>query len=238
MKRILTLIFVFSAITLYSQEVPRQKVVIEVGTDIGCPSCPAVVHIIDYFIAVGANISVIGYHNNDTLQNPASVIRINYYGIPWTPTTYYDGRHIEYDDWATSSVHVAYYNQSISERTSFSLSAKGEVGSDSVSGTVTINKVANFSGTNLKLHIVLTESKIQEIWEGETEVNFVERAMFPDGNGTTIDFTNGSSQEIAFSIPMNSEWIPENCELVFFLQDNDTKKIAQGNSVMLNDLKL
>src|SRR5690606_17523579 len=178
------------------------------------------------------------YHINDSHQNPASVIRKNYYAFPWYPTTYYDGRHIEYGDWATYSVHEAYYNQSIGEQTSFSLSAKGEVGTDAVSGTVTINKVANFSGTNMKLHIVLTESKIQEIWHGETEVNFAERAMFPDGNGTTIDLTNGSTQEIAFSIPMNSEWIPENCELVFFLQDNDTKKIAQGNSVMLNDLKL
>src|SRR5690606_34058575 len=61
---------------------------------------------------------------------------------------------------------------------------------------------------------------------------------FPDGNGTTIDLTNGSTQEIAFTIPMDAEWIPENCELVFFLQDNDTKKIAQGDSVMLNDLTL
>ncbi len=30
----------------------------------------------------------------------------------------------------------------------------------------------------------------------------------------------------------------DNCELVYFIQDNDTKEILQGNSILLNDLSL
>jgi thiol-disulfide isomerase/thioredoxin len=238
MKRIFTLLFLVSTFAIYAQEVPRQKVVVEVGTGTWCPSCPAVVHIIDDLIADGAEISVVEYHINDSYQNAASVLRKDYYGFPWYPTTYYDGRHIGYDDWATYSVHKDYYDASIAEQTSFSLSLNGEVGSDAVTGSVMIDKVANFSGTNMKLHIALTESNIPDNWHGETEVDFAERAMFPDGNGTAIDFASGSNQEVSFSIPLDPNWVLENCELVFFLQDDDTKMIAQGDSVMLDNVTL
>ncbi len=238
MKRIFTLFLLVSSFAIYAQEVPRQKVVVEVGTGTWCPSCPAVVHIIHDLIADGAKVSVVEYHINDSHQNPASVLRKNYYNFPWYPTTYYDGRHIEYDDWATYSVHKDYYETSIAEQTSFTLTINGEVGNDEITGTISINKVADFSGSNLKLHIALTESNIQEIWHGETEVDFAERAMFPDGNGTPIDFSSGSSQEVSFTIPIDAEWDIMNCELVFFLQDDDNKKIAQGDSVLTDTVIL
>ena len=239
MKKIILLILLVSTFNLYAQEVPRQKVIVEVGTGTWCPSCPAVVAIIHDLIADGANMSVVEYHINDPYQTQGATVRQAYYDFPWYPTTYYDAWHIGFDDWATYSVHEAYYLTRSATLSSFSVSIDGEVGSSEVSGIVTVDKVANYSGTNLKLHVILTESNIPEIWQGETELDFAERAMFPDnGNGLTIDFTSGASQEISFTIPMDPTWVRENCELVFFLQDNDTKEVVQGDAVLLDDIIL
>lgn len=240
MKKILTLILLVSTFTFYGQEVPRQKVIVEVGTGTWCPSCPAVVAIIHDLIADGANMSVVEYHINDPYQNAESLTRKDYYDFPWYPTTYYDAWHIGFDDWATYNIHESYYLAREATMSSFSVAIEGEIGSSDVSGTVTIDKVANYSGTNLKLHVVLTESNIPEIWQGETELDFTERAMFPanGGNGLAIDFTSGSSQEITFTIPMDPTWVKENCELVFFLQDDDTKEVVQGDAVLLDDIIL
>ncbi len=238
MKYFFTLALAICALTINAQEVERQKVIVEVGTGTWCPSCPAVVHIIHDLIADGADVAVVEYHINDPYQNSEALTRKVYYGFPWYPTTYYDSNHIGYDDWATYSVHENYYLTSIAEMSSFSVAVDANVGESDVTGSVTIDKVANYTGANLVLHIALTESDIPEIWQGETELDFTERAMFPDGNGTAIDFSGGDTQEVLFNFSFDPTWVKENCEIVFFVQDNDTGKIVQGDSVLVNDLIL
>jgi len=224
---------------IYAQSpIPRQKVIVEVGTGTWCGSCPAVVHIIDTFIEEGLNIAVIEYHNGDTYTNSDGVIRENYYSFPWFPTTYYDSNHIGYNDWATESVHRAYYEERQDSLASFGVNILGEVNSLTVSGTMFAEKIADYTGQNLVMHLVLTETNIPENWQGETVLDYVERKMFPDGNGTSIDFTDNDLQTIDFSFDIDAFWAKDNCELVYFIQDNDTKEILQGNSILLNDLSL
>ncbi len=146
--------------------------------------------------------------------------------------------HIGYDDWATYSVHESYYQQRNSLLSSFQLSIEGEMDNLNVSGTVHAEKVAAYSGQNLVLHLVVTESNIPENWYGETELDYVERLMYPDANGSTIDFTANSSQYVNFNLTLDSNWVANNCELVFFIQDNDTKEILQGNKINLDDISL
>ncbi len=236
MKKIVTLLFLVSSILVYSQQVDRQTVIVEVGTGTWCPSCPAVVEIIHTLIDNGANIAVVEYHINDPYQNSGSTIRGNYYDFPWYPTTYYDSNHIGYDDWATYSVHLAYYEDRLNTPSSFSVDLIDGFIDDSgsetlVKGTVTIEKLAEYDGENIVLHVVLTESDIPEEWQGLTELDHVERLMFPNGNGTPIDFSSNSSQSIAFEFLMEETWLVENSEIVYFIQDNDTKEILQADKI-------
>ena len=236
MKKILILLFLVSSIFVYSQQVDRQTVIVEVGTGTWCPSCPAVVNIIHTLIDNGANIAVVEYHISDPYQNSGSTIRENYYNFPWYPTTYYDSNHIGYDDWATYSVHLSYYEDRLNTPSSFSVAlnngAINASGNETlVEGTVTIEKLAEYAGENIVLHVVLTESDIPEIWQGLTELDHVERLMFPNGNGTPIDFSSNSSQSIDFEFLMEETWLVENSEIVYFIQDNDTKEILQADKI-------
>lgn len=237
MRFFFTLIGILGSLTISAQEVPRQKVIVEVGTGTWCHACPTVVQIIEDLIAEGADIAVVEYHVGDPYENPDSEIRLAYYQFPWYPTTYYDSHHIGYDDWASYSVHKTAYETSISETSSFSLAA-AEINLENnvLSGVINIDKVADFANENLKLHVVLTESNIPVVWFDETEIDYTERTMFPDGNGTAIDFTDASNMAVNFEIPMNASWVAENCELVFFIQDDETKQIVQGDAMPLNNL--
>lgn len=229
MKQFFTFLILLSSFILFSQQVDRQKVIVEVGTGTWCPSCPYVVNILHDFIEEGLEIAVVEYHNGDSYVNPASVIRENYYSFPWFPTTYYDSDHIGYDDWATESVHRSYYENRLSTPSSFSVAIEAELDGDELSGTVSLEKVAEYSGEDLVLHIIITESNIPEYWQGMSELDHVERAMFPDGNGTAIDFLTDDNLDIEFSFDMDPVWVTENCEITFFIQDNDTKEILQGD---------
>ncbi|MCK5775589.1 MAG: T9SS type A sorting domain-containing protein [Bacteroidales bacterium] len=239
MKKIFTLLLLLSVFIIYAQEpIPRQKVIVEVGTGTWCGACPAVVHIIDTFIEEGLNIAVIEYHNGDAYTNADGSIRENYYSFPWFPTTYYDSNHIGYDDWNLESVHRAYYEERQDSLASFGVNIVGEVDDLTVSGTMYAEKVAEYAGQNLVMHLVITETDIPENWAGETELDFVERKMFPDGHGTALSFADNSLQSIDFSFDIDAFWVKDNCELIYFIQDNDTKEILQGNSILLNDLSL
>jgi len=226
---------------VYSQQVDRQTVVVEVGTGTWCPSCPAVVTIIHTLIDNGANIAVVEYHISDPYQNSGSTIRESYYNFPWYPTTYYDSNHIGYDDWATYSVHLSYYEDRLNTPSSFSVAlANGAITESGietlVEGTVTIEKLAEYAGENLVLHVVLTESDIPEVWQGLTELDHVERLMFPNGNGTPLDFSSNSSQSIDFEFLMEETWLVENSEIVYFVQDNDTKEIVQADKIAVEQI--
>ena len=212
--------------------------VVEVGTGTWCPSCPAVVDILHDFVAQGLDIAIVEYHNNDPFTNPASIIRENYYNFPWFPTTYYDSNHIGYNDWATQSVHYQYYLDRMSTLSSFNVAIGADVAENALSGVVSIDKVADYTGTNLVLHVIVTESDILYNWQGETELDHVERAMFPDGNGTAIDFTSSDQLEVEFSFDLDPTWVKENCEITYFIQDNDTKEVLQGDFIDVEDVIL
>ena len=78
---------------------------------------------------------------------------------------------------------------------------------------------------------MLTESNIPEAWQGLTELDYLERLMFPNGNGTPLDFSTNSSQSIDFNFLMEESWLIENSEIVYFIQDNDTKEILQADKI-------
>lgn len=234
-KYLFTILSVFIGLQSNAQQVARQKVIVEVGTGTWCSSCPAVVAIIHDLENAGANIAVVEYHNNDAYVNPDAGIRENYYDFPWFPTTYYDANHIGYDDWATYSVHLSYYEDRNNLPSSFQVSIDGDLTGLEVNGSIHAEKVATYAGQNLVLHLALTESNIPENWQGETELDYVERLMYPDGNGTSLDFSSGDIQDINFNFNLDPTWVGDNCELVYFVQDNDTKEILQGDKITIPD---
>ncbi len=227
---------------LNRDQVQRDKVIIEIGTGVTCPYCPAAANGAMNMIENGHDVAVIFYHNysgGGIFGNTAAAGRCSYYGISSYPTAKFDGVLTQVGGGGSSqsnyTAYLAKYNQRIGITSSFTIDLTWEwISGNNYEAHVVVEKVDTYTGTNLKLQLALTESNIPYSWFGMTEVNYVERAMFPNYNGTSLDFSGGNTLEFTIPYTLNASWIKENCELVAFVQNNSGKEILQGTKSTMN----
>ena len=230
-------LFILSLLTLTlsvtnAQQVDRDKVVLEIVTGTWCYYCPGAAMGADDLISNGKEVAVVEYHNGDDYTNSYGSSRQSYYGITGIPTAEFDGIVEVGGGNHTTSLYPTYlqkYNQRIAIPSSFTIDMEGSnSGLTDYEINITVTKVAAVSSTNLVLHFALTESEIQESWQGQSKLDFVERLMWPNQYGTALDFSSGNVNEITVSFTMQPSWVNEHCEVVAFIQDPATKEIFQG----------
>jgi hypothetical protein len=230
MKRTLLLLLVILAVTALVA-VPRNKVVIEIGTGTWCPYCPGAAMGADELVANGHQVAIIENHNGDTYANVYSNARNSYYAITGYPTAFFDGLNPYVGGSNTVSMYSNYLprvNARLAIPSHFNITAGGFSNGNNYSITATIDKTEADTNTNLRFHCVITESGIQQNWQGQTHLEFVNRLMVPDQNGTTIDFGTGNQVTVPLTFTLNPAYVVGNCEVVLFLQNNQTKEILQG----------
>lgn len=177
-------------------------------------------------------MAVIENHNGDSLANAYSNARNSYYGITGYPTTKFDGILTQVGG-GSSSLYASYLikvNQRNAVLSNFTVDLQFEhLTGNNYHATVVVEKVAPYSGTNLKLRVVVTESSLDINWGLGPDVNSVNRLMVPNQTGTTLDFSSGDVQTIDLNFTMSSGWAAENCELIAFVQDDASKEILQAD---------
>ncbi|MFO7614031.1 MAG: T9SS type A sorting domain-containing protein [Bacteroidales bacterium] len=240
MKKILLLLIAgLWLVTAYTQQVPRQQVVLEIGTGTWCPYCPGAAMGADDLIANGCQVAVMENHNGDAFANTYSNARNSYYNITGYPTAFFDGVLSYVGGSNSQSMYPNYlplYQQRIAIDSDFSIEIYGEGTGQTYDIQLVIDKVAGSWG-NLKIHLALTESDIIYSWQGQSHLNYVTRLMVPDQNGTTIDWTNQSSVTLSLQFTKDPSWVDNHCELVAFIQNDITKECLQAEKVMLTDLQ-
>jgi hypothetical protein len=242
MKKTLTTLFALLLVLSFSfaQQVAREKVVLEIGTGTWCPFCPGASMGADDLIANGHDVAVIKYHNGDNYTNAASNARNSYYNVSAYPTAHFDGGLPYANGSASQSLYPQYlprYNQKIAIPSSFTVDIEGtSSGLIDFNIDVTIEMVDPYSGSDIRLHCVITESDIQQYWQGQDHLNYVERMMLPTHSGIQLDFSGGNIIEQNYSFALDPSWNAEHCEIVIFLQENGSKVILQGSLRELIDM--
>lgn len=231
MRNLLLVLLSFAFIQVSAQQVEREEVLLEIGTKTTCPYCPSAAVGADELVENGHNVAVISYHVSDAYQNNASVARWNYYAMEGTPTAEFDGVE-EVVGGSGSSMYNAYlphYESRIAVPSSFTIDITGDH-EDMLDFDieVTMEKVADTDASNIKLRTAVTESHIEESWQGMDELNFAERMMPPDHNGVAMDFSDDDTQIVNLEFSLDEDWVVENCEFVVFLQDDATKEVLQA----------
>lgn len=219
----------------------REMVILEIGTGTWCVYCPGAQMGGEDLVDNGHSVAVIEHHNGDSFTNNYSNARNTYYGINGYPTAVFDGVDYFVGGSNTESMYQNYlpiYQNRKALMSAFSVDIFGTNSGLDYNILVRLNRVANIPPTwnNLVVHFVLTETDIPFSWHGQTQVDYCQRLMIPDENGTAVDLLNNSYIEIPLSFNKNSTWITEKCQLSAFIQNLNTKEILQGDKVWLTEL--
>ena len=177
-------------------------------------------------------LAVIAWHNGDEFEFPEGMVRDNYYAVTGYPTVWFDG---ETDVIGGGTNMYPYYEPVYNARINTPSNFVVDMTIDLVDGTdysvtATIDIVNGNSTENLAGFVVLTETDL--VSPGSENQNFTARNVYPDGMGLPLDFSTQTSHTWTTVVTVEDEYVLENCELIVFIQNMDTKEIYQGTSLM------
>ncbi len=211
---------------------PRSLVLFEDFTGTWCPYCPNAAKALDMIEEEGLNVAIIEYHAGDNYETPATNIRANVYSVEGYPTVIIDGKTIASsgDIQVLKDFYTYWHNEYMAKPTVYKITPTvTSVSSNVFDISVDVEETLDYyNNDEMRLFVALTETHIPENWQGGmTEVNFVLRKMLPNGNGTVLNFSSGSVQNHTFQLNLNSSYVKSNCEMVFFVQNMNTKEIME-----------
>ncbi len=225
------------SVSLYElNNVAVDKVIIEESTGTWCGPCALLSPTIDDIYESGAPVNIIAYHAGDPFENDYASSRNGYYGVVAYPTLTYMGQEP-----TTGVVSEAVIMNKINSFAALETPVAIDLTNlefDNMANTVNgIAKIENFGPVNsdhMRLHLVLVENHIPEEWQGLPELNFVERTMFPDADGTELDFSDVGEGNYEFNLTLEDILDFEHATIVAFVQDNLTKVIFNATSLDCN----
>ncbi len=235
MKKIFFVIFaVFMVFNLFAQQIPKNYVVIETCTEDGCPYCPYAQRGLDYMVNNHDDVIPVHYHYSSVVGNSYGDYRmLSFYNISGFPTSFFNGHVDVIGGWSgTNSDYEDAYNQVKDELTSFKCNIVEVVNPDdeNITVKVRVEKVADYTGTNVKLITVVTENSAPHNWEGFDHVNYLQRTMVPNAYGTAVNLPNiGDVDTITLNFSIDHSWNIDSLNFVAFLQDMNSKEILQAD---------
>jgi len=240
-KLFFTLFIIVLTVKVFSQPVARQRVVIENFTATWCVNCPSAHKGIQDLIDNGYDVAPISYHvGGDDFQTAATLYRDAYYGGgSGVPDSWFDGGSEVLGGIPGGNMY-SYYLPEVQARLAipcdYTMSIYGHNSGLDYDVTIIIDLENGTPPDDLTLHFALCETHIPYSWQGETELKWLMREMYPDHFGTDIDFAGGDQVMINYIFTIDPTWDADNIEFTAFLQNEADKEILQGNWVPKPDL--
>jgi PKD repeat protein len=240
-KFLFVLIFSLFAVFSFAQQIDRHLVLVEIATGTWCYYCPGAAMGADDLHDNGDPVAIIENHTGDAFANTYSLARKSYYNVSGIPTANFDGfYHQIVGGNHTQSMYNAYLqwvNSRMAIQTSFDIAISGYHVDDEYFIKIMVTQVADDNASNLKVRLSLTESDIQFNWQGMSELNFVNRLMVPNANGTPVTFDEvGDTVNVVLNFPFNNNWVLENCDLVAFIQSDGNKINHNAITLAMSDI--
>ena len=160
-----------------------------------------------------------------------------WYDFVGIPRVWFDG-DLFYSGASGGSMYSEYlplYEQRMATPSNFIIQMElNNVNTSDYNVEASFEMLDGFSDDNLAAFVVLTETDLPAT--GVDNQHFVARSVWPDATiGYPLDFSSQTSHTINTTVTLEEDYVIENCEVVVFLQNMDTKEVCQGTSLMLTD---
>jgi hypothetical protein len=219
----------------------REMVLLEEGTGTWCTYCPGAAMGIDDLITQGYKVAAIAYHSGDNYETTEGRARLDAYQVTGFPTVYFDGPEAAVIGGDHDLSMVEYYKPEVDSRMNNKTPLKIEFSgllynndTRTITGNIHVTSLSSINNPRLHIFQVITESDIDESWQGQSKLNFVERTMSPSGQGTPINMA-GKEVYIPVQITLDPAWNAQNCELIVFLQDTLTQEVFTTMMITMPD---
>lgn len=222
-------------------QVDRNMVLVEIMTGTWCYYCPGAALGADELVANGHRVAIVESHTGDSYANTYSNARNSYYNPSGVPTAYFDGTISVVGGNHTTSMYPTYktkYNQAIAVQSPLTFDYTMTQDGLQFTFDVTATKVGTMTNEQPKLYLFVTQSEITQAWQGQTHLNFVNRKMVPDQNGTALDFTSGDVQNVTLTVNVDPAWPLEDLEFVLMVQDVASKKVYNSARPVQSDFDI
>lgn len=224
--------------SVYIPQPVNKKVLVEFFTNAGCNPCVAAHGYLDEInLNAGATINdtsviILSYHTKypyilDSLYRaniPQNQGRSDYYVVTNTPQARLDGVNIGQYSSANWSAQINAEFKT-TNYLNISLSNTYDQGLDTGTVTANLSLVNALPSSNNVIHMVIIENNISYITapNGITSPDDVMRTMITGLNGEAV--TIGQSNSISKGYSLNSNWDPQECYIIVFVQNPDTKQV-------------
>jgi hypothetical protein len=181
-------------------------------------------------------MAVVDHHSgNDPFTTTESSARVSHLGITMFPTLIPDG--LPEPTWPyTEQILSNTINDRLAVDAPCTIEFSGSVSGNDLSLDLTILKDADATMPNPRVHLTVTESHIPYSGTGYTEMNFVNRDMVPDQNGTDITI-EGDSHSMHYDLTLDEEWNQDHIVLVAWVEDATNHHVMQAHKIALSELQ-
>ncbi len=231
-----------------------RRVLVEIQTSTTCAPCYAadVFYFQNWLPNYGGNTEVItlSYHvwwptpGDDPmyLANTAPVqTRVNYYsggGSTYAPRAYIDGF---IDGTSSYTSWPGFIDGRFLDFSPISITLTGSRNGNTLNMNAAIYAEQVVNSSTWRVHWAVVESGInapQNSGSGYVPFvhDFAHRNMYPDGNGSTITISQGQTVNIPRTITLGANWVPNNCRVIVFVQNNTDKKVQNAQYVDVSTL--
>jgi len=222
--------------------VNRDWVVFEVGTGTWCYYCPGAALACEDLETNGDSAACIEYHTGDSYAFTATEARVNHYNMTGIPTGVADGTLRVGGGNHTTSLYPSYkqmYDKRKPRPALFTIAlTANQVAAYDYTVQIDMEQMSDYYPGNKKLYTIITESNIAESWQGQSELDFVARAVLPDENGNIFDFSSQTTQSTTVNFSLDPSWVKNNCKLVVFLQDATSDEVVQAEMIDLSSVSV
>ncbi len=226
----------------------RQLIVLEVFTGMECDNSGWIAMSLNLLNNLNLDVAVLNYFSDEDYQIENMTSRMDYYtpffdsdgsGHLTCPSSIVDGRVGMEGYTGTLATQRNFWSSNINEfldiKTLYNLNNTIDLLSANpytFSANVEIEEIFEFYTGDFYVYMALTESNIDEEWQGASGINYLVRML----DFENINFENEKSNSVNFEFDLAPDYDINNMDLVIFLQHAESATIVESFKTSLSDI--